>query len=225
MAREQLYVSHAPGDLELVRELFSTVENFPIGVHVAEEEADSGRARTRLAGRIANSDLVVAVLTERSATDRWVNQEIGYARAKGIPVLPLYDREAHRGGYVGDVDGVTVDRGDLPATVYELLRQLRRELSPLGALSVPNWYVRFPCTVPDCDRPVTLEIEQEQSKLWKLHRRGRRLAADCEGCGSRYYFDPGTIGFVGRGEPESASGSDVEAEARSESSAGSRTRR
>ncbi|RKD97899.1 toll/interleukin-1 receptor domain-containing protein [Halopiger aswanensis] len=215
MAREQLYVSHAPGDLELVQELFSTVENFPIGVHIAAEETDSGRARTRLTGRIANSDLVVAVLTERSATDQWINQEIGYARAKGIPVLPLSDRDVRHSGYLSDIDGVTIDRSDLPATVFELLCQLRRELSPLGALSVPNWYVRFPCTVPGCDQPVTLEIEHEQSKLWKLHRRGRRLSADCEGCGSRYYFDPGTIGFVGRGEPESTAGSEAGSPSRS----------
>ncbi|NGM67497.1 toll/interleukin-1 receptor domain-containing protein [Natronolimnobius sp. AArcel1] len=198
MTGEQLYVSHAPGDLELVQELFSTVKNFPIGVHIALEEIESGRSRTRLTGRISNSDVVAVVLTEQSATNQWVNQEIGYAQAKGIPILPLYDHEQLRGGFVGDIEGVTIDRQNLSVTVFNLLCRLRSELAPLGALSVPNWYVEFPCTSPGCTHSVTLEIERAQTKLWKLHRRGRHLTADCAECETRYYFDPGTIGFVGR---------------------------
>lgn len=138
MTGEQLYVSHAPGDLELVQELFSTVKNFPVGVHIALEEIESGRSRTRLTGRISNSDVVAVVLTERSASNQWVNQEIGYAQAKGIPLLPLYDHEQLRSGFVSDIEGVTIDRQNLSVTVFNLLCRLRSELAPLGALSVPT---------------------------------------------------------------------------------------
>ncbi|SFC36087.1 TIR domain-containing protein [Halobiforma haloterrestris] len=201
MPGEQLYVSHAPGDVELVQELFATVKNFPIGVHVALEEVESGRSRKRLEGRIANSDVVVAVLTDRSEHNQWIHQEIGYARAKGIPIVPMYDSEKRRAGFVDDAEGVAIDRENPSVTVFNLLSRLRSELAPLGALSVPNWYVQFPCTVPNCDQPVVLEIDRDQTKLWKLHRNGHRLSADCDGCGSRYYFDPGTIGYLGREEP------------------------
>lgn len=201
MSGEQLYVSHAPGDVDLVQELFATVKNFPIGVHVALEEIESGRSRKRLEGRIANSDVVIAVLTEGSEHNRWVHQEIGYARAKGIPVVPMYDDEDRRAGFVDDAEGVAIDRENPSVTVFNLLSRLRSELAPLGALSVPNWYVEFPCTVRDCDRSVRLDIEHGQTKLWKLHRNGNRLSTDCNGCGSRYYFDPGTIGFLGRERP------------------------
>ncbi|AGB32047.1 hypothetical protein C488_05803 [Natrinema pellirubrum DSM 15624] len=198
MTGEQVYVSHAPDDLDLVQDLFSTVKNFPFGVHIAHEEVESGRSRTRLEGRLANSDLVVAVLTEGAADDEWINQEIGYAVAKGIPVLPLFDEGIDRRGFVSDVDGVTIDRGDLSATIFNLLCRLRSELAPLGALSVPNWYIRFPCTIPDCRGPVTLELEHDQSKLWKLHAHGKFLTASCADCGITYYFEPATIGFMGR---------------------------
>ncbi|MFC7215578.1 toll/interleukin-1 receptor domain-containing protein [Saliphagus sp. GCM10025334] len=198
MTGEQVFVSHAPADLDLVQELFSTVKNFPFGVHIALEEIESGRTRKRLEGRLANSDVVVAVLTEVSATSPWVNQEVGYALAKGIPVLPLYDDEAFRGGFIADVEGVAIDRENLSFTIFNLLCRLRSELSPLGALSVPNWYVRFPCTVPDCGHPVTLDITQGQTKLWKLSEHGQFLEADCEVCDAAYTFDPATIGFVRR---------------------------
>ena len=198
MAGEQVFVSHAPGDLELVQELFSTVKNFPFGVHIVLEEVESGRSRKRLEGRLANSNVVVAVLTERSADSKWINQEIGYATAKGIPVLPLYDDESLRGGFISTVEGVKIDRDNPSFTIFNLICRLRGELAPLGALSVPNWYVRFPCTVPDCGHPVTLDIEQGQTKLWKLHKHGQLLDTVCDVCGSTYYFDPATIGFVRR---------------------------
>ncbi|WP_247000713.1 toll/interleukin-1 receptor domain-containing protein [Halosolutus gelatinilyticus] len=198
MTGEQVFVSHAPGDLELVQDLFSTVKNFPIGVHIALEEVESGRSRKRLEGRLANSDVVVAVLTERSANSTWINQETGYALAKGIPVLPLYADPSLRGGFIGEVEGVAIDRENLSFTIFNLLCRLRSELAPLGALSVPNWYIRFPCTIPGCDHPVTLELEQGQTKLWKLHKHGHLLSTPCDVCDATYYFDPATIGFVRR---------------------------
>ncbi|MBZ6496537.1 toll/interleukin-1 receptor domain-containing protein [Natrinema longum] len=198
MTGEQLYVSHAPGDLELVQDLFSTVKNFPFGVHIALEEVESGRSRKRLEGRLANSNIVVAVLTADAAENRWINQEMGYAVAKGIPVLPVYDESVSRRGFVSDVEGITIDRNNLSFTIFNLLCRLRSELAPLGALSVPNWYIRFPCTIPDCGHPVTLELEQGQTKLWKLHKHGKLLTTSCEDCGSTYFFNPATIGFVSR---------------------------
>lgn len=43
-------------------------------------------------------------------TNAWIDQKIGYAVAKGIPVLPLRDEDVSRCGYIGDVEGVTIDR-------------------------------------------------------------------------------------------------------------------
>ncbi len=202
MTGEQVFVSHAPADLDLVQELFSTVKNFPFGVHIALEEIESGRSRQRLEGRLANSDVVVPVLTQRSAISRWVNQEIGYARAKGIPVLPLYEEADLRGAFITDVEGVEIDRENPSFTIFNLLCRLRGELAPLGALSVPNWYIRFPCTVPNCGHPVTLDITQGQTKLWKLHKHGKSITTTCDSCESVYYFDPATIGFLGRGDAD-----------------------
>ena len=198
MTGEHVFVSHDPADLELAQELFSTVKNFPFGVHIALEDVRAGRTRERLKGRIANSDVVVAVLTEASADSQWINQEVGYALASGVPVLPLYEREELREGYLADVDGVEIVRGDPTTTIFTLLSRLRAELAPLGALSVPDWYVQFPCTVPDCGHPVTLEIDQGQPKLWKRREHGQLLEATCDVCEATYYFDPATLGFLRR---------------------------
>lgn len=198
MTAEQVFVSHVPADLETVQELFASIRNMPFGVYIAMEEVEPGRSRHNLEGRIRNSDVLVAVLTERAATNQWVNQEIGYAVAKGIPVVPLYGNPSYRGGYVDRVEGVAIDRNNPEATVFNLLSRLRAELAPLGALSVPNWFLQFPCNFEGCDEVLTLEIEDSQKDLWQMHEHKDFLHATCSTCGSTYFFDPATLAFVRR---------------------------
>lgn len=198
MLDETVFVTHGPADLNLTQDLFSTIRNFPFDVHIAMEDLESGRSRSDLEGRIANANMVVAVLTEESATNQWVNQEIGYAVAKGVPVLPCYEDPPLRGGYVSDREGVELDRGELPITVFNLLCRIRAELAPLGALSVPNWFLRFPCNYADCDGTVTIDIQRSQKELWRMHEHNQPLREDCEHCGSTYFFDAGSLGFLHR---------------------------
>jgi hypothetical protein len=198
MAEEQVFVTHAPEDLELAQDLFATVRNLPIGVHLALEEIESGRSRSDLKGRLSNSDLVVAVLTDAAASNTWVNQEIGFAVAKGIPVLPLYTDGVQPAGYVERVEGVSLEPDELEVTVFNLLCRLRAELAPLGTLSTPNWFVRFPCNFENCDQPVTLDVQTGQKDLWQMFKHNQPLVATCEECASRYIFNPATIGYVRR---------------------------
>lgn len=201
MAEEQVFVSHTPADLEVVQELFSTVRNLPIDVHSALEAVEPGRSRLDLEGRLGNSDLLVAVLTEDGAGSRWVNQEIGYAVARGIPILPLYADGVEPEGYLERHEGVALEPDELEVTVFDLLCRLRSELAPLGALSTPNWFVRFPCNFEDCGSPVTLNVTETQEKLWGMYEHNQALVAPCETCGAEYFFNPATLGYVRREDP------------------------
>jgi hypothetical protein len=198
MTAEQVFVSHAPADLETVQELFGPIRNFPFGVYVAMEEVEPGRSRHNLEGRLRNSDVLVAVLTERAATNQWVNQEIGYAIAKGIPVVPLYEDPADRGGYVDRVEGVEIDHENPTVTIFNLVSRLRAELAPLGALSVPNWYLQFPCNFDGCGTPITLNVDESQKHLWRMHEHNEPLTTTCPECGSTYLFDAATVAFLQR---------------------------
>jgi len=198
MTGEQVFVSHAPEDLDTVEELFGPVRNLPFAVHVALEEIEPGRSRHNLTGRLDNSDVLVAVLTESSVSNTWVNQEIGYATANGVPIVPMYESPTHRAGYVDRVEGVEIDRENPQVTIFNLICRLRSELAPLGALLVPNWYLQFPCNFQGCGEQVTLDVESGQKELWRMHEHNQTLAADCPECGSTYQFDAATLGFLHR---------------------------
>ncbi|WP_435360688.1 toll/interleukin-1 receptor domain-containing protein [Haloarchaeobius sp. DFWS5] len=202
MTDAQVFVSHASADVEAVSEVFTTVRNLPVGVHVALDEVEPGRTRGDLKGRLANSDVVVCVLTEAAMESHWVQQEIGYATAKGIPVLPLYEAGIDPPGYIDRVEGVEFQPDETEVTVFNLLCRIRAVLAPLGTLSSPNWFVQFPCNFADCDHPVTLDIEQTQKSLWQQYKHNQPLAASCPDCGSRYLFNPATLGYVKREDGE-----------------------
>lgn len=201
MAEAQVFVSHAPSDLDLVQDLFSTVQNLPIDVHIALEAIESGRGRQDLEGRLANSDILVVALSEAGAASRWVNQEIGYAVAKGIPILPLYADGVEPEGYLEGHEGVDLEPDEMEVTVFNLLCRLRAELSPLGTLSTPNWFVRFPCNFENCGATVTLTVEDTQKKLWQMYEHNQALVATCEECDAQYFFNPATLGYVRREDP------------------------
>jgi len=198
MSDERVFVSHAPGDVDVVESLFRSVRNLPFDVHVAAEEVEPGRSREHLKGRLNECDVTVVVVTEAAASNQWINQEIGYAVARGVPIVPVFERQGDLGGYLRGIDGVALDRESMDATVFNLLSRLRSELAPLGSLSTPKWYVRFPCNAGSCGEPVTLTIDQRQKELWRLHDHGRTVHADCDECGARYHFDPATLGFLQR---------------------------
>lgn len=196
MAETRVYVSYAPSDEDLVGELFSTVRNLPVTVALAEEELEPGKVRRDLEGQLANSDVVVSLLTDAGAEDHWVNQELGYAKGADVPIVPVVERDSYRRGYVEDVDAVEYDPEHTDRTVFEIVGRLRSELAPVGSLSTPNWFVSFRCSA--CGEAVQLGIDDLQRTLWQRYQHGHLLTAQCEECDASYEFNPATLGFVRR---------------------------
>ncbi|WP_135819610.1 toll/interleukin-1 receptor domain-containing protein [Halostella litorea] len=201
MSDERVFVSHAPGDGELVGRLFRSIRNLPFDVHVAGEEVERGRDRGSLRGRIDESSVTVAVLTPAGASNQWVNQEIGYAVARGVDIVPATSSADLLGGYLAGSDTVTLDGESMDRSVFELLSALRSLLAPVGGLDTPKWYLPFHCTVEGCSAAVTLDVDRDQPGLWRLHDHGRTIHVDCGECGARYHFDPGTLAFLRRETP------------------------
>lgn len=202
MAETRVFVSHATEDLEVVQNLLSSVRNLPLTLALAGEEVEPGRARRNLEGQLRNSTLVIAMLTDRAADDYWVNQELGYAVAKGLPIIPLVEDQDYVRGYVEGTDGVRYDPENPEVTVFNLLSRLRSELEPVGTLSKPNWYVSFPCNHQRCRTQVELEVDHLQKELWQRYEHGEYLRTECPECDAAYEFNPATLGFVRKVAPQ-----------------------
>ena len=195
-----VFVSHATDDLDRISELVGPVRNLPIDVYIAAEAVGPNRSRAQIKRRLANSDLAVVGLTATAVDDAWVNQEIGYATAEEVPLVPVVDPGVEPPGYV-DTDSIAINPDQPEKTVYELLSWLRDALEPIGELTTPSWYLSFSCTQQGCPATVLQPIERQQHELWKAYEHGNTLTAVCEECGTAYEFNPATLGFIGRATP------------------------
>lgn len=76
--------------------------------------------------------VVVPFLTESSQLSPWVNQEIGFAHARGIPILPAFDRprvdKLH--GMIQTLDGCPIDDNSKVESLLERISTLARMWKP-----------------------------------------------------------------------------------------------
>lgn len=85
------FVSHSTKDLKSdIGEVCDIFKTCNIQSYVADRDAPIGKPLPEEIKRaIRGSELVLAFLTKNSRSSPWVNQEIGFALGKGIPVIPL----------------------------------------------------------------------------------------------------------------------------------------
>jgi hypothetical protein len=86
----RLYVCYAPADVELVNAVVRALLARGIVAHVDRGDARPGDAPGAGVRRaIERSELVVALVTERSASEPWLDREIAHAQSVGKPLLAV----------------------------------------------------------------------------------------------------------------------------------------
>lgn len=140
------FICYSHDDFDLARAVCERLEQ--CGLSVKWDQAFTfGRGfHDQIRMGIACAHLFVPVLTERAIARGWVQQEIGYAAAMNIPVLPV-GVGVNPGEMIGHVHAVKVDRGSFAPEALErdgaqpdplarvqlreaLQRVLERELNP-----------------------------------------------------------------------------------------------
>lgn len=89
----KVFISHSTRNQGLVISLANLLSKFGIEVLVAEWYLTPGeRLDEKVVEQIRKSDCVVALLTRDGIRSNWVQQEIGYALASNVPLIPLVEK-------------------------------------------------------------------------------------------------------------------------------------
>lgn len=113
-----LFVSYSCRDsehpfLRALRTFFDRPEAKRVATcFMAEDVPDYGSDFVaKVLAALGTADVVLPFITEASQSSSWVNQEIGYALARGIPVLPAFDPSAVKGlqGMIQTTDACPVN--------------------------------------------------------------------------------------------------------------------
>ena len=85
----RLFISYSREDLDVVSKIVSVLKNGSLEPIWDQDFACGPAFLDEVKLSISHCHVFVPILTERSAERGWVHEEIGYASALNIPVLPL----------------------------------------------------------------------------------------------------------------------------------------
>lgn len=89
----RIFLSHSSKDFGLVDPIRAQAQAIEVNVYLHEMHPEPGTSlSSKVADAIGTSDALVVLVTANTAASAYVNQEIGYALGKGLPVIPLVSR-------------------------------------------------------------------------------------------------------------------------------------
>ncbi len=98
----RVFISYSHKDKDLARKVAKALDDNNI-VPLWDEDLIPGSGfHEQIKDYISQSHIIMPILTELSSERIWVHQEIGYAMALHIPVLPLTTQDIIPGRYASD---------------------------------------------------------------------------------------------------------------------------
>ncbi|MBI5540315.1 MAG: toll/interleukin-1 receptor domain-containing protein [Bacteroidia bacterium] len=94
-AQQELFISYSDFDKDKVHLIVNELEgnfNFKPIVIASNREALKPLA-AKVAEGIIQADIIIPILTEKSVSTQWINQEIGYATALNKKIMPIVERD------------------------------------------------------------------------------------------------------------------------------------
>ena len=127
----KVFISHSVTDLWLVEQLKYWLELNGIETYLAELHPEPGvPLAEKVTKAIEQSNCVIGLITNAGGRSKWVNQEIGYARAKGRLVIPVVEQGESLAGFVEGKEYISFDRanpGDAIRRVVDFLAQKKAD--------------------------------------------------------------------------------------------------
>ncbi|MDE2589428.1 MAG: toll/interleukin-1 receptor domain-containing protein, partial [Patescibacteria group bacterium] len=89
----RIFISYATGDENSVKEIYETLSRLEdIEVYVPEHGQNVENASQKIKESLDRSNMVVVLITFNSTNTMWLNQEIGYASGKDIPIISIVEK-------------------------------------------------------------------------------------------------------------------------------------
>lgn len=125
----RLFVSHRSSDKVRLAKLKAKLAGYGIDCFLAHEDIQETKTwRDMVKQGLQSCHAMVTVGTSGFKESFWCNQEIGWALARGVLVLPLLAGEAPE-GFHADIQGPTVDLANPDEAALKVVKAILRETS------------------------------------------------------------------------------------------------
>ena len=136
-----VFISHSSEDKEFVRRLCTDLEIYGYRIYLDETHLNLGdMLSSRLEEAIRESRFIAVVYSCSSSGSIWVNQESNYARAHGVPLVPVVlekdSIDSHLSKQLYADFTKSVDQHAYHRAFHDLLRMLGRSVVPPRELTI-----------------------------------------------------------------------------------------
>ena len=105
----KLFVSHKSEHKNLVNELSNSLLPYGISCFVAHKDIEPTKEwRNEIENALRSMDVFLAFLTDNFSDGDWTNQEVGFAIARGVPIIPLKIASKNPGGFMSIYQALSV---------------------------------------------------------------------------------------------------------------------
>jgi len=193
------FISYSSRDEHYVRQLYESLKTVGANPYVAEWWLETGRPLAeKIKRNIADSTCLVAMLSSEANRSAWVHEEIGYAVAKGIPVIPVIEEGIKVRGFLEGLEYIPYNKYDFDDTIYRIIISVRivvympailPVLPPIRALDT------LKLTCKKCDKQFTNPLPT-QDEINKAIERGQVFLFECPYCSHKNKVNPKTFKVI-----------------------------
>ena len=127
--RLRLFISHLAVHKALAHLLAGALEPFGVSAFVAHETIKPMKEwQKEIFNGLMTMEVLVVLLTEGSDKSFWMNQEIGFALGKDIPIVCVKVGEHDPKGFIGPKQALKTSADDIASVAPELFRTLIKEI-------------------------------------------------------------------------------------------------
>jgi len=123
----KIFISYATGDEDHIKELhdgLSKLENIEIYIPEWDRVADVN-LESKVKEGINSCSVLIVLLTYNSTNTIWLNQEIGYATARNIPIILIKEQGIDVRGFLEGKDYFIFKRGDFSYNIQQVITRLQ----------------------------------------------------------------------------------------------------
>ncbi|GEM_PF-2195518 len=185
----RVFISYATGDESNVKELYDTLSRLEdIDIYIPEWITQDGKSLVhKIKDGLNSSNLAIALITFNSTNTMWLNQEIGYATAKNIPVISVVEKGIDIKGFIEEQQHITFQRGDFKYNIYQIISKMREIFSQSNS-SITH----FQITCSACNKKYS-ELLPMQKNIDDAIEQSRKFSYQCKFCSTALHVEPTTL--------------------------------
>ena len=127
----KIFISYATGDESHIKELYDALsKSMKVDVYIPEwDHATNVSYESKVKEGINSCSVMIVLLTYNSTNTIWLNQEIGYATAKNIPIIPIIEQGIDVSGFLEGKDYFIFRRNDFGYNIQQVITRLHSILT------------------------------------------------------------------------------------------------